>query len=224
MAAATRNRASATATLLEYGRGPGAQGVRGPQGRGILGMPPETSPLSCIAMALCGCPTPTLTLPTCSSCDAYSRTSGGDEAETRGPGGDTPRQLDGDLIRAPVGPGGCRAKSFALASSRARTREDAEGMDDGDETSGQRQPTQVGRDRRDAGSAACGQRRARARPRGRPRVWWPSWVWWAARFWWARGVWRPSWVQRPSWLRRPRCLPRGRVVLGTVLGAFLGSR
>ena len=130
MAAATRDGASATATLLEDGRGLGTQGVSGPQGRGILGMPPETSrPLTPdIAMALCGCPTPTLTLPTCSSCDAYSRTSGGDEADTRGPRGDTPRQLDGGLIRAPVGPGSCRAKSFAMASSRARTREDAEGM------------------------------------------------------------------------------------------------
>src|SRR5215468_9671094 len=209
MAAATRNRASATATLLEYGRGPGAQGVSGPQGRGILGMPPETSrPLTPdIAMALCGCPTPTLTLPTRSSCDAYSQTSGGDEAKTRGPGGDTPRQLDGGLLRAPVGPGSGRATAFAVASSRARTREDAEGREDGDETSGQRQTTPVGRDRRNAGCASRSQRRARARPRGRPRVWRPSWVWWAPR------VWRPSSVQRPSGLRRPPCVPRGRVVL-----------
>ena len=81
-------------------------------------------------------------------------------------------------------------------------REDAEGTDDGDEPSGQRQTTPGGRDRR----AARGRRQVRTRPRGRPRIW------------------RPSGVQRPSWLRRPPCVPRGRVVLGTVLGAFLGSR
>src|SRR5262249_57999363 len=101
---------------------------------------------------------------------------GGDEAETRCPGGDTPRQLDGGLIRAPVGPGSCRAKSSAVAFSRTRTREDTEGMDDGEEISGQRQTTPVGRDRRDAGSAARGRRKGRARPRGRPRVWGASWV------------------------------------------------
>ena len=164
MAAATRDGASATATLLEYGRGPGAQGVRGPQGRGILGMPPETSrPLTPgIAMALCGCPTPTLTLPTRSSCDARSRTSGGDEAETRCPGGETPRQLEGGLIHAPGGPGSCRAKSSAVASSRAHTREDVEGTHYGTETSEQRQPTAVGGDRRDAGGAARSQRGDRA--------------------------------------------------------------
>ena len=61
---------------LEYGRGQGAQSVRCPQKRGILGMPPETSrPLTPgIPLALCGCPTPTLTLPTRSLCDDHRRT------------------------------------------------------------------------------------------------------------------------------------------------------
>jgi len=61
---------------LEYGSGQGAPSVRCPQQRGILGIPPETSrPLTPgIPLALCGCPTPTRTLPTRASCDAHRRT------------------------------------------------------------------------------------------------------------------------------------------------------
>src|SRR5262249_663634 len=85
--------------------GQGAQGVRRPQKRGILGRPPETSrPLTPgLPLPLYGCSAPTLTVETRSSCVDHSP-SGGRRGGNRVSRGRPPRQRGEGLLRTTVGP------------------------------------------------------------------------------------------------------------------------